>query len=59
MALAMLGRMRRSLGVAIVSLTKAPNFPAFLGRDGLGDREPESQEQNRLGGQSRILEQEP
>lgn len=35
MVLTMLGRMMRSLGVAIVSLTKAPNFPAFLGRDGL------------------------
>lgn len=35
MALTMLGRRMRSLGVAILSLTKAPNFPAPLGRDGL------------------------
>lgn len=35
MALTMLGRMMRSLGVATVSLTKAPHFPTLLERDGL------------------------
>lgn len=57
MALTMLGRRMRSLDVAILSLTKAPNFPAPLQGKWAGDREPGSQKQNRFGeGESAMLE---